>query len=485
MSLVKILAKETLLYGLSYSLIRVVHFLILTPYLTGVFAQHKAYFPIQTEVYFLIALAVTLLGFRSETLYFRFVGDEKNSSGLLPTLYQGIVFLLIAFCLISFLLINPINQILRYPPMEESLILAVFIIALDVMAALPFAQLRQEQKVKQYAIIKVLSVLITIVCTIVFIELDLHFPLHFYSDGAKKVFLVLAANLIGSLFSFFCLFRKMNFQFKYANSSLRNSLIRYAWPLVLVSLCYLFNQLGSISLVKYFYPAEAMQNLEMSSDFSAVLRLSVIMNIFVTAFNYAAEPFFFKNASRDDHKQLYGKVSLYFVLVCSVLLLGVCLFQEIPALLLNKEFRGNLNLLSVLLLSNIFVGISTNFSTWYKLSDRTMQAAYISIASVIFTLLCSLIWIPKYGVQATAYIMLAGNGLITVISYLQGQKNYAIDYPLVRMGFYLIFPLFLLYLQNLLQRSFQLNSMSLYSLKTVLFLLYLSIIYFIEKPHKK
>lgn len=68
--------------------------------------------------------------------------------------------------------------------------------------------------------------------------------------------------------------------------------MRYASPLVIVSFSFIIIQYGATSLLKYFLPGSILENLDKSSTYNAAARLAVIMNLFVTAFNYAAEPFF-------------------------------------------------------------------------------------------------------------------------------------------------------------------------------------------------
>ncbi|MBK9109996.1 MAG: hypothetical protein IPM92_16935 [Saprospiraceae bacterium] len=63
----KSLAKETMIYGLSYSLGRLLNFLLVTVYLTRVFSDERAYFSIYSELYFFIALFLGILGLRMET----------------------------------------------------------------------------------------------------------------------------------------------------------------------------------------------------------------------------------------------------------------------------------------------------------------------------------------------------------------------------------------------------------------------------------
>ena len=50
------------------------------------------------------------------------------------------------------------------------------------------------------------------------------------------------------------------------------------------------------------------------------------------------------------------------------------------------------------------------------------------------------IWlVPRYGYVASAWASVAGYGLITLLSYIIGQKKYPVAYPLKDMAIYLVF----------------------------------------------
>ena len=80
MASLRSLAKETLIYGMSYSLGRLINFYWLPIFLTSVFLKTVPIFSIYTEIYFLIALFLGILGLRMETTFFRFVSDDETKS---------------------------------------------------------------------------------------------------------------------------------------------------------------------------------------------------------------------------------------------------------------------------------------------------------------------------------------------------------------------------------------------------------------------
>ena len=97
----------------------------------------------------------------------------------------------------------------------------------------------------------------------------------------------------------------------------------------------------------------------------------------------------------------------YFVVVLVFTFLVMTLFLHIFKYFIpNAEYWSGLKVVPVLLGANICLGIYTSLSTWYKLSEKTIYGAIISIIGVLITLLINFLFIPVYGYEASAYATL-------------------------------------------------------------------------------
>lgn len=437
------LARETLIYGLSYSLGRIINFLLVTVYLTHLFSNEKAFYSIYNEIYFFIAIFLGLLTLRMETTFFRFISDEKLKNTIYPLASQMVFIASAIFILFIFIGIDSIESFLQYPNLRNAIYYAAFIAVIDVICSLPFSKLRYNKQATKYALIK----LIGIVLNILFVILLLN-----YSEGtaSEKLTLVILANLLSSIITLVLLIPEIKSSFVKTDWSNFRKILNYSFPLILVTLSYIFIQYGGTSILKYFLPGSVLENLEQSSQYNAAVRLAVIMNLFVTAFNYAAEPFFFRHANEQNSKQIFAKASLYFILCCCLIYLATYLFKDIIALVLDENFRGELYLLKVLLLANIFTGLYLNLSSWYKLSDRNYLMAAISIAGLVMMIVMNFLLIPILGTAAPAYANLISYFFICCVSYYQGQQYYPIPYPIFKMAAYLGFCIMMVWLLPML-----------------------------------
>lgn len=473
MSGLKGLAKETMIYGLSYSAGRLLNFLLVTVYLTRVFTEERAYFSIYSELYFFIALFLGILGLRMETGFFRFASDEAFTTKIYPLASQLVWLVCGVFLITIFLGLDAINEWLRYPGLQNLIFLATVITILDVCSALPFAKLRYDKRPLRYAWIKLSGLILNILLVLFLLQ-------EFGGTAADKLYWVMLANLAGSALTLVLLLPEMKTAFTRADWGICSRLVRYVSPLIIVTLSFIVIQYGATSVLKYFLPGSALQNLETSSSFNAAMRLAVIMNLFVTAFNYAAEPFFFRHAKKDHAPVLFARLSLYFIIACCFIYLAVGLYIDLFALLLDKNFRNELFLVNILLLANIFMGLYSNFSSWYKLSDHNRMMALVSVSGMLLMLTLNIFLIPFMGNGSAALANLLAYLFICVMAYYQGQKKYPIPYPILKMSLWLVCTILTVVSIPVLYRLFALDANLQYGISFVCLAVYIFAVYKLE-----
>lgn len=443
MSVFKSLAKETLIYGLSYSAGRVINFLLITSYLTyRIFTQEDGYFSIYQDLYFYIGLLLSVLTLRMETTFFRFASDEAYGPGIYPLVSRLVWLLSLLFLTLVFLFRSDLLDFLKYgADLGTHLMLASGILVLDVVVALPFAKLRYDKKPMRYAWIKLSGLIVNIAVVLFFFEgMRLAYP---ESDptllsSKDKLYYVLLANFIASALNLVLLFREILPSLSHVDWSPLRRILAYSWPLVVVTLSFTIIQSGYTSYLKYLLSDDPASNLKASDSLNAAYRLAVIMNLFLTAFQYAAEPFFFRHSRQTDARRHFAALSLVFILCCSGIFLFTTLNLDLFSRLLGPGFRGSLHLVPILLVANIFSGLYYNLGAWNKLTDKTKMAAGISLTGLLINTVLYLVLVPVMGIEASAWIMLIVYFVMCVLSYLQGQKHYPIPYDLGTMVLVLI-----------------------------------------------
>lgn len=500
MSLLKKLAGETAIYGVSSILSRLLHYVILTPFFTRIFLNDE--YGVVSILFTYAGILMVFFTYRMETAFFRFGSKKGALDKTFSTATISLLATTVIFTSLVLLSLEPISNWLHYPDHQEYIALVAIIIAFDALVAIPFARLRLENRPIRFAILKTLHIVINIVFIFLFlkimpesIENGNTFFEAFYDDD-NKIQYVFISNLVASGIVMLLLlpqFFKIKLIF---DKALWKKMLLYAMPLIIVGLAAVINQLIALPFLENLLSGTLDENRAQVGIYSAAAKLAVLMNLFTQAFNYAAEPFFFRNAERSDSRKIYAQVGQAFALVGALAFLGIMLYIDIVQLFLGKDFRGGLGVVPILLLAYFCLGLYYNFSIWYKLTDRTSFGAYISIGGVIITLSLNILLIPNpdFGYFAPAWAALACYGFMAAAGYWTGQKYYPIQYPIGKMLLYLGIAIGIYFL-SLFLRDFLIDlSPNLFFAKkeilampfilfanTMLLLLFIANIYLLEK----
>jgi O-antigen/teichoic acid export membrane protein len=111
----------------------------------------------------------------------------------------------------------------------------------------------------------------------------------------------------------------------------------------------------------------------------------------------------------------------------------VTLFIDFFKYFVGDEFRAGLEVVPILLLANLCLGIYINLSIWYKLTDRTLLGAVVSLGGAVLTIALNVWLIPVFGYVGSAWATLACYAGMAIVSYLLGQKYYPVDYDVKRV----------------------------------------------------
>ena len=432
----KQLAGQTVIYGLSTILARIINFLfvpiytrLLTPESYGVVTEFMAY----------IAVLQVVLVLGLETGCFRFA----NKEGVDPRKVYANAFVTV-FCIsATFLALmlafaNPISAALGYDGYSACVRYVGGILALDSITAIMFAKLRQENKAFKFAIIKTAKIITETAANLV---LFLWFPKHVDSASWLLNFIPATPDFSYVIFAIFvsCVVCALLFIPDFLRLSLKldgkllRQMLAYSLPLMVASLPGVVNDFLDRILFRYFDTnADAWRSS--LGLYQAAVKLAVIMNLFIQMFRYAAEPFFFRRSQEKDSRQLYASVQEYFTAFCGLVFLGVILYIDIIALILGPHFRSAVGVVPIMLLSYMLLGMLFNVSMWYKLSGKTNMAIWITLSGLVVTAIVIVLFMPKYSYWAAAYGHLASYVVMFAISSILGAKYYPIPYRWGRLA---------------------------------------------------
>ncbi|MBL4586712.1 MAG: oligosaccharide flippase family protein [Flavobacteriales bacterium] len=442
MSVLKKLAGQTAIYGMSSIVARFLNYL-LVPLHTAVFIPQQ--YGVITEMYAYVAFLIILLTYGMETTFFRFTAKEGNETKtVFSTILSSLASSTAVFILMAIVFAQPIAEWLLYPDNKEYVVWFAIIVGLDAVSSIPLARLRSENKAKLFAGINIANVLVNIGLNVFFLWYCLPlvaegggnwFTDTFYDPGTGVGY-VFIANLIASGVKFLLLGPTMLRGLTKPQMALLKPMLIYSLPLLLAGLAGMMNEMfNRVMLKRLLIPEHGMSYaMTQLGIYGACYKLSIIITLIIQAFRYAAEPFFFSQEKEKGSRQLYAKIMTYFVWVLSGTFLFVMLYMDLfKHFIPNEEYWVGLKVVPILLMANIFLGIYYNQSVWYKLTDRTGYGAALALFGAVITVVMNLMLIPEYGYMGSAWATLACYASMMVASYFLGQKHYPVPYEVGKL----------------------------------------------------
>ncbi|MEQ1553466.1 MAG: oligosaccharide flippase family protein [Ferruginibacter sp.] len=488
MSGIKKLAGDTLWYGGSSIAARFLNYL-LTPYLTLKLAV--ASYGEMSLVYAAIPFLNVLFTYGLETAYFRFVQKEEHKKDIYSTASISIFISTIILTLLLFLGNSSIANFVKLNANPEFIKYCIFIIAFDTLSTLPFAKLRQDGKPKKFAFIRIVGIAITMFLTYFFISIcptivqnnpDGWISLWYIKDYG--VGYVIIANLIASGATLLLLTKELfSIHFKF-NINLWKLMLIYSLPLLVAGFGGMINETFDRIMLGWWAPVATTELAKAEIGiYSACYKLSILISLFIQAFRMGAEPFFFKQSESSNPQKTYARVMKFFVITITVMFLFVALYIDVwKHFIRNEAFWVGLKVVPILLLANMFLGIYYNLSVWYKLTQKTIYGAYITIIGAVVTIVINAIFIPYFSYLACAWATFFCYGSMMVISFIWGQKHYHIPYAWKKLLAYIVIVVLIFFVYSSIIKHIN-NIYFNFVLATFLLLMYCRFITIVE--HKE
>lgn len=437
MSKVRKLASQTLIYGGSTILGRLLNFALI-PLFTWLL-NNTSDLGIINILYSYIALFNVLCAMGMETTYF-FYGSKTDEQKAFRNGLGIIMMSAVPISLLIFLGANWLEGVVYTGnPWYYRMIAGMLLF--DALAILPFAQLRLQNKAKKFALLKFLNIVLNVGFNIAFLyacqKLSDSESLGAYFNPDRKVFFIFLSNLLASAITLLILVSALLKNPPQLSSLHVKPMLKYSWPLIVVGLAAVVNETLDKPLLEYLLPLSFEEARGQIGIYGSVYRLSIAMALVVQAFKFAAEPFFFSIQKDDDARSTYALVLKWFVIAECLVFLAVALNLDLILLILEPAYRVGKPVVPVVLMAQMCLGIYYNLSIWYKLTEKTIWGLYMSLAGVGITIFVNVQLVPVIGYMGAALATLSCYASMMLMSFIIGRKHYKVPYQYSRVALYL------------------------------------------------
>lgn len=442
MSGVRKLAGQTLAYGVSSVLTRLIYSLVLSFIYINYFTTDQ--FGLFSYFYSILSYTYFAFSFGMDSAYFKFTADrEDNEERIYSNSYWVIVYPALIFVLVGLLFRNTFAYILGFPEHGTIVAYLFLLVLFDAAAGVPVAALRRHERLRTFLLVQISNMLLMLALNILFVIV--------FKWSIDAIFL---ANLIASGLRFVILSILLPPKFALPEWKTTLPMLRFGGMIMIAGLAGMVNEMADKNLVVTLWSdgkeflGKPRTGTELNGIYNASYKFGMLLALVAQAFRYAAEPFFFRQASTKNSRELFAKVFHYFALLGLITTLFVSVFRHeiakatflglLKGPLLPPDYWPGLDIIPIVLAANLFLSLYINLSIWFKLQGKPSWGLGFTLVGVVITLGLNFWGVPQYSFHASAWAHLVCYACMFWLCYAVGQRKYPIPYRIKRFCVYLL-----------------------------------------------
>ena len=431
MASIKRLGKETLIYGTSTVLARLLNF-CLVPFYTYYLLPDD--YGLIATTFAVVALLNVIFLFGMDQSYLRFASEAKEKSNVFQHCFYGVLINGFVLSILLWLLAKPFAALIGIGAAHANLIhLAVWVLFLDVLNMIPFTKLRLERRPWYFAGVRTASIIVNVLGNIFFIAV-----LH------KGIESILWANIFASLTSLILLspvlWKELLAHKPQFNASLAREMIRFAWPFVPSGLASLLVSVLDKPILVH------LAGLTQVGIYQANFKIGVFMMLVVSMFDQAWRPFFLAHAKDADAKQTFARVFTCFFALGSWILLGLSFLMPLiiqsnllgKVHLISPAYWSGLHIIPLILTGYFCYGLYINFMVGPVLTKKTRVLVWITLLGATVSISTNFLLVPHIGILGAAWGVALSYASMATALFIFTQRNYTIPYEYKKI-FWMIF----------------------------------------------
>ncbi len=421
------LGKETLVYGTSTVVARLLNF-CLVPFYTYYLATSE--YGVVATLFAVIALLNVIFLFGMDQSYLRFASEAKDRREVFQHCFYGLLCYGGVLGVLMYVFARPLSVLCGIGIEHVQLMyLAVWILLLDMMNMIPFTKLRLQRRAWYFAGVRTASIVTNVLCNVLFIAV--------LKKGVASIFW---ANIFASLMSLVLLSPVVWEEVKGGrvkfNPVLQKQMLGFAWPFVPSGLASL--------LVSVIDKPILVQLVGLSAVgvYQANFKIGVFMMLVVSMFDQAWRPFFLAHAQEPNAREIYARVLTFFTAFALWVLLGLALLM--PDIiksnifgsfhLIAPQYWGGLNVIPLVLVGYFFYGMYINFMVGPVITKRTRVLMWITLLGAATSISVNLLLVPHIGIVGAGCAVACSYFVMACALFVFTQKNYGVPYEYKRLA---------------------------------------------------
>jgi O-antigen/teichoic acid export membrane protein len=414
-SILKNIAKHSIVYGLSDILSRAIGFLLIPLYTHYLTPSDYGTLELLDLTSYIIGLFLAM-GIAQAVVRFYYEYSEKERRDQVISVALITLWIVSAAVLAVLISFSPlISRIVLKSADFHNMFNIMFIsMVIGLSNEIPLTVLRIEEKSLKYLSFTLTKLTLTLTLNIIFIV-----KFHMGILGILYSGLI-ASLIIGTVITVYILRRT---KISYSILVLR-SMLGYSIPLM-----WSWFGMFVINFGDRFFLQKMMTTADVGI-YSLAYKFGMLPNVLVLSpFLMIWGPKRFDLLKEPDAKEIYAKVFTYFLLIQFFVGLGVVIaIREIIQIVATPDYQDAFKYVSLILFAYIANGIYLYVQFGVHLEKKTKYLAYATIIGAILNVALNLLLIPRIGVWGAAIATFCSFFFLLVFIFLPSQRLYHISY---------------------------------------------------------
>lgn len=202
---------------------------------------------------------------------------------------------------------------------------------------------------------------------------------------------------------------------------------------------------------------------------------SILSFVFVQPFRKTWLAIFYPKAKEGDAKEVFSRFATYFLLMGSMVSLGIiCASEPLIMLMGSKEYWNAHIVVPILVTGVLLHGLQATINIGLFVENKTKFAPFIVMASAVTNIVFNALLVPRFGMVGAAAGTLLAFIVMLVITIVINQRIYPVSYEYKRIAHLSLLFSFIVALSYIIHFEILLLAIPV---KVCLFFLFISLVF--------
>ena len=404
---IKLLGKQSLVYGFGHVITRLVTFLLL-PLYTNKFTPEQ--YGIVALFYTFVPLLniVVRYGMGAAFLKNYVPANKEDRISIMTNVIISLVLTGIPFLLLFYFFRDNLSIVFFGVAKPSYVVMMGIIIFLDTIWSIPMLALRAENRPRLFIFFSFLNVGVTLLCNLVFIII--------FKMNIGSIFL---SNLIASLTIFILVLPYIYQRFRFSTLSIVKwkTILSFALPFLPAGLFAMAMEVADRYILKL------LTDLETVGIYNAGYKIGVLMLLVVNGFNMGWQPYFLEK-NFDSRSKIYPRINSIVLAILGFIWILLLFWTDdliktsfLGITFFGSDFFGSLNIIPWIGLSYFFYGFYHLQTPGVFLKNRPKYAAWTRLFGAFSNIGLCFLLIPIFGALGAAYATCISFGLMALLMF--------------------------------------------------------------------